>query len=119
MKTKREMTLAQALEEIDSATQEIKSRGAAVVDGREFNLDEPVTLEIESEAGKKKAELEFEIKFTPAGQSEAREEKRAPRRGRRRLGLIIGAASAAAIATALIVSRRRGRGEDEEDEGGD
>jgi hypothetical protein len=116
MKTKREMTLAQALEEIDSATQEIKSRGAAVVDGREYNLDEPVTLEIESEAKKKKAELEFEIKFKPGAMPEAKEAEPSRRRGR--MGLLLGAASAAAIATALIVSRRRRRSEDGEDEFG-
>jgi hypothetical protein len=80
MKTKREMTLAQALEEIDSATQEIRSRGGALVDGQEFKLDELVTLEVESEAKKKKAELEFEIKFKPASMPEAKEATPPPTR---------------------------------------
>lgn len=113
MKTKRKMTLAQALAEIDSVSQEIRARGTAVVDGREFKLDEPVTLEIESEAGKKKAELEFEIKFKPPSVPHAKAHKPA-RRGRARL--FLGAASAAVLVAAVIASRRRRRAEEEGEE---
>lgn len=114
MKTKRVMTLSQALDEIGSVSQEIRSRGAAVVDGRPFALHEPVTLEIESEAGKKEAELEFEIKFQPTAPE-------AGGNGRRRRGrspLLIGVASAAALGAAVFAWRRSHRGENEDDETG-
>lgn len=116
MKTKRKMTLAQALEEIDSVSQEIKARGSAVLDGQEFNLGAPVTLEIESEAGRKKAELEFEIKFKPGPMTQGKARKPA-RWSRARL--FLGTASAAVLVAAVIASRRRRRGEDEGEEEAD
>src|SRR5207249_7216233 len=75
------------------------------VNGYEVKLDEPVVLEIESEAEKGKAELEFEIKWE-AGKKWGR--------GGRRL-LLGAAASAAAGAVALsVLRRRRQQGEGDE-----
>src|SRR5213592_4184675 len=106
MKVKREMRLSEALDEIADRLQQLKSDGAARVNGYEVKLDEPVVLEIESEAEKGKAELEFEIKWE-AG-------KKRSRRGRR---LLLGAAAGAAVgAAALTVIRRRRQGGDEEEE---
>ena len=85
MKMKREMPLSEALDEIADRVQQLKSEGAARVNGYEVKLDEPVMLEIESEAEKGKAELEFEIKWE-AG-------KKRGRGGRR---LLLGAAAGAA-----------------------
>ena len=105
MKVKREMRLSEALDEIAERVQQLKSDGAARVNGYEVKLDEPVVLEIESEAEKGKAELEFEIKWE-AGKKR--------RRGRR---LLLGAAmGAAAGAAALTVMRRRRQGDEGEDE---
>ena len=106
MKVKREMRLSEALDEIADRLQQLKSEGAARVNGYEVKLDEPVVLEIESEAENGKAELEFEIKWE-AGKKR--------RRGRR---LLLGAAASAAVgAAALTVMRRRRQGGDEgEDE---
>src|SRR2546425_1273327 len=84
MKMKREMPLSEALDEIADRVQQLKSEGAARVNGYEVKLDEPVMLEIESEAEKGKAELEFEIKWE-AG-------KKRGRGGRR---LLLGAAARA------------------------
>src|SRR5436309_14245400 len=103
MKMKREMPLSEALDEIADRVQQLKSEGAARVNGYDVKLDEPVMLEIESEAEKGQAELEFGIKWE-AGKKRGR--------GGRRL-LIGGAAGAAAGAGALSVLRRRrppGRG---------
>jgi hypothetical protein len=63
MKTKREMPLAEALEQISSTVQRLKEEGAARANGSEVRLDDPVTLEIETESRKGKGELEFEIKW--------------------------------------------------------
>jgi len=105
MKSKREMPLAQALDEIASTVQRLKKEGAARANGYEVKLDEPVVLEIESEAEKGKAELDFEIKWQ-AGKKR--------RRGRRRL--LLGALAGAAIgAAALTVMRRRHQEEEEEE----
>jgi len=105
MKSKREMPLSEALEEIASTVQRLKKEGAARANGYEVKLDEPVVLEIESEAEKGKAELDFEIKWQ-AGKKR--------RRGRRRL--LLGALAGAAIgAAALTVMRRRMHGEEEEE----
>ena len=105
MKVKRELSLSEALDEISERVQQVKSDGAARVNGYEVKLDEPVVLEIESEAEKGKAELEFEIKW---------EAVKKRRRGRR---LLLGAAvGAAAGAAALTVMRRRRQGGEGEDE---
>src|SRR5438093_12835035 len=96
MKVKREMRLSEALDEIADRVQQLKSEGAARVNGYEVKLDEPVVLEIESEAENGKAELEFEIKW---------EEGKKRRRGRR---MLLGAAASAEVVTAaLMVMRRR------------
>ena len=63
MKIKRKLTLGQALDEVAKVAQAIKASGNAVVDGKEYRLEDEVELEIEFEAGEKKAELEFEIKW--------------------------------------------------------
>ena len=63
MKKEREMPLGEALDEIESTVQRLKKEGAARANGYEVKLDEPVTLEIETEAAKGKAELEFDIKW--------------------------------------------------------
>ncbi len=105
MKVKRELSLSEALDEISERVQQLKSDGAARVNCYEVKLDEPVVLEIESEAEKGKAELEFEIKW---------EAVKKRRRGRR---LLLGAAvGAAAGAAALTVMRRRRQGGEGEDE---
>src|SRR2546426_7602251 len=105
MRMKREMRLSEALDEIADRVQQLKSVGAARVNGYEVKLDEPVVLEIESEAEKGKAELEFEIKWQ-AG-------KKAGRRGRR---LLLGAAAGAAVGAAALTVMRRRRQQGEEDE---
>jgi hypothetical protein len=105
MKTKREMTLVEALDEIASISEEIRSSGAATLDGRQFALEHPVVLEIESESGKKKAELEFEIKFRqePAEVSPGEEE---PHRGGR-AGFVVVLLAAVAVVAGLFTLRRR------------
>ncbi len=67
MKSKREMPLGQALDEIASTVERVKKDGAARANGYEVKLDEPVMLEIETEAEKGKAEMEFEIKWEAKG----------------------------------------------------
>jgi len=97
------MPLSEALDEIADRVQQLKNDGAARVNGYEVKLDEPVVLEIESEAEKGKAELEFEIKWQAGKKA---------RRGRR---LLLGAAAGAAVgAAALTVMRRRRQQGDEE-----
>jgi hypothetical protein len=105
MKKQREMPLGEALDEIGSTVQRLKKEGAARANGYEVKLDEPVTLEIETEAAKGKAELEFEIKWQ-AG-------KKRRRGGRVLLGVL---AAGAIGAAALTVMRRRGQSEAEEEE---
>jgi gas vesicle protein len=107
MKVKREMLLSEALDEIADRVQRLKSEGAARVNGYEIKLDDTVMLEIESEAEKGKAELEFEIKWE-AG-------KKRGRPGRR---LLLGAAAGAAVGAAALTAlrrRRQGSGEEEYD----
>lgn len=108
MKTKREMPLSEALEEIASAAKRLQEEGAARVNGHEIKLDEPVTLEIETEAGKKSAELEFEIKWAK-GKSKAR------KRGGGRRRLLLAVTGLALVAGAVAVMRRRQRGGEEEE----
>ena len=108
MKVKREMPMSEALEEISTAVQRLKGNGSARVNGHEIALDDPVTLEIETESGKKSAELEFEIKWA-AGKA-----KRKRGGGRRRLLLAV--TGMALAAGAIAVARRRNRGGEEEDE---
>jgi len=109
MKVKREMQMSEALEEISTAVQRLKGNGSARVNGHEIALDDPVTLEIETESGKKSAELEFEIKWA-AGTA-----RRKQGGGRRRLLLAV--TGVALAAGAIAVSRRRNRhGGEEEDE---
>jgi hypothetical protein len=109
MKTRREMTLAEALDEIAAASEEIRASGGATVDGQEFTLEHPVVLEIESEAGKKEAELEFEIKFRRGPAAEWADEAE-PKRGGR-AGFIVGLLAAVAAVAAIMTLRRR-HGED-------
>ncbi len=104
MKTARRMTLAQALDEIASVSEEIRSRGTALVDGRAFGLDSLVTLEIESESSGKKAELEFEIRFAPAGAVET--EAVESRSGRARPRLLVLGLATLAVALGVIALRR-------------
>jgi hypothetical protein len=106
MKKQREMPLGEALDEIESTVQRLKKEGAARANGYEVKLDEPVVLEIESEAEKGKAELDFEIKWQ-AGK------KRGGGRGR----LLLGALAAAGIGAAAytVIRRRRGQSEVEEE----
>jgi hypothetical protein len=103
MKMKREMPLSEALDDIADRVQRLKSEGAARVNGYEVKLDEPVVLEIESEAEKGIAELEFEIKWQAGKKA---------RRGRR---LLLGAAAGAAVGAAplTVIRRRRQQGDDE------
>ena len=105
MKSKREMPLAQALDEIASTVQRLKKEGAARANGYEVKVDEPVMLEIETEAEKGKAELEFEIKWQAKGKKD--------RRGGR---LLLGAVAGAAIGAAALTVMRRRRRSDVEDE---
>jgi len=100
------MPLEQALDEIASTVQRLKKEGAARANGYEVKLDEPVMLEIETEAEKGKAELEFEINWQAKGKK--------GRGGRR---LVLGVLAAGAIgAAALTVMRRRRQGAGEEEE---
>ena len=108
MKVKREMPLAEALDEISTVVQGLKGDGAARVNGHEIGLDDQVTLEIETESGKKNAELEFEIKWA---KDKARKKKGG---GRRRLLLAV--TGVALAAGAIAVAKRRNRGAEEEDE---
>jgi hypothetical protein len=103
MKTKREMPLGEALEEISTAAQAIKS-GSVLVADREIALDEPVTLEIETESSKKSAELEFEIKW-PAEKSKAG--GNGAKGGGRWPWLLVAAMGIAAGAAAFVVTRKR------------
>ena len=109
MKVKREMPMSEALEEISTAVQRLKDNGSARVNGHEIAMDDPVTLEIETESGKKNAELEFEIKWS-AGKA-----RRKKGGGRRRLLLAV--TGVALAAGAIAVARRRNRqGDEDEDE---
>ena len=106
MKSKREMPLGQALDEIASTVERVKKDGAARANGYEVKLDEPVMLEIETEAEKGKAEMEFEIKWEAKG-----------KKGRSGGRLLFGALAGAAIgAAALAAMRRRRQPEAEEKE---
>jgi hypothetical protein len=113
MKTKREMPLSEALEEISSTVERLKEEGAARVNRSEVKLDDPVMLEIEMEAEKGQAEIEFEIKWPPA-KSKPGSKERGKGGGRRRLffGAVTGIALGAA---ALTMMRRRRRSEEEDD----
>jgi|SRR5881409_3032798 len=104
MKMKREMPLSEALDEIADRVQQLKSEGAARVNGYEVKLDEPVVLGIESEAEKGIAELEFEIKWQAGKKA---------RRGRR---LLLGVAAGAAVGAAALTVIRRRQQQGEEDE---
>jgi hypothetical protein len=104
MKSKREMPLGQALDEIASTVERVKKDGAARANGYEVKLDEPVTLEIETEAEKGKAELEFEIKW------------QAEKKGRGGRRLIVGALAGAAIGAAALAAMRRRRQSGAEEE---
>jgi hypothetical protein len=106
MKKQREMPLGEALDEIESTVQRLKKEGAARANGYEVKLDEPVMLEIETEAEKGKAELDFEIKWQ-AGK------KRGGGRRRLLLGVLAGAAAGAVALT--VIRRRRGQSEMEEE----
>jgi hypothetical protein len=108
MKKQREMPLGEALDEIESTVQRLKKEGSARANGYEVKLDEPVVLEIESEAEKGKAELDFEIKWQA-------ERKRGGGRRRLLLGMLAGAA-AGAVALTVIRRRRGAAGAAEEDE---
>jgi hypothetical protein len=117
MKTKREMPLLEALDEIVSEVQRLKGNGSARLNGQEIQLDDPVTLEIEKEASKKGGELEFEIKW-PARKSMKSGSLAvagAPKRRIRRRWLAIGALAALG-AGAMLVARRSHGSSDEEDE---
>jgi hypothetical protein len=119
MKTKREMPLLEALDEIASEVQRLKSDGSARLNGQEIKMDEPVLLEIEKESSKKGAELEFEIKW-PAkkgrGKAASLSGEGAPRRRIRRRWLALGALAAIGAGAMLVARRRHGSSEDEEDE---
>jgi hypothetical protein len=103
-KTKREMPLSDALEEIATIARESMGEGSARVDGKEIKLGDPVTLEIESESGKKGGELEIEIKWpTKKAMGEQEESKGG---GKGRLMLFLALLGIAAGAAAVIFSRR-------------
>ena len=102
-KTKREMPLSDALEEIATIARESMGEGSARVDGKEIKLGDPVTLEIETESGKKGGELEFEIKWPTKKAMGEREESKG---GRGRLMLFLAVLGIAAGAAAVIFSRR-------------
>jgi hypothetical protein len=108
MKTKREMPLAEALDQIAEVVQGLKGDGAAKVNGHEIGLDDRVMLEIETESGKKNAELDFEIKW-------AKNKAKAKRGGRKTL-LALALTGAAVGAGAMIMARRRKSNGDEFDE---
>jgi hypothetical protein len=119
MKTKREMPLLEALDEIASEVQQLKREGSARLNGKEIKLDEPVMLEIEKESGRKGAELEFEIKW-PAkkmrGASASLSADGTPKRRIRRRYLALGALAALGAGALLVARRRRSSDEDEEDD---
>ena len=113
MKTKREMPLAEALEQISSTVQRLKEEGAARANGSEVKLDDPVTLEIETESKKGKGELEFEIKW-PLGKSKPGGKERGKGGGRRRL-FFVAVTGMALGGVALAMMRRRHRSEEEDE----
>jgi hypothetical protein len=119
MKTKREMPLLEALDEIASEVQRLKDDGSARLNGQEIQMDEPVMLEIEKEAGKKGAELEFDIKW-PAKKGSSAALMSSPRPSRRlmrRRWLLLGLGAALAAGALVLARRQRGMGdEDEEDD---
>jgi hypothetical protein len=109
MKTKREMPLVEALDEIAAVVQGLKGDGAAKVDGHEIGLDDRVMLEIETESGKKNAELDFDIKWA--------KNKAKGKRGGGKTLLALALTGAAVGAGAMIMARRRKSAENEfEDE---
>ena len=110
MKVKREMPLSEALEEISTVVQRLKGNGSAKVNGHEIGLDDKVTLEIESESGKKGGELEFEIKWPPE------KSKAKVRKGGKRRWLFWGLMGAGLAAGAVAMARRRSRGDEYEEE---
>jgi hypothetical protein len=120
MKTKREMPLLEALDEIASEVQRLKDDGSARVNGQEIPMDEPVMLQIEKESGKKGAELEFDIKWPAKKGSSAALMATAPssrRRLFRRRWLLLGLGAALAAGAVVVARRQRGMSdEDDEDE---
>jgi hypothetical protein len=120
MKTKREMPLLEALDEIASEVQQLKREGSARLNGHEIKMDDPVMLEIEKESGKKGAELEFEIKW-PVKKARGKAAASlsadgAPKRRIRRRYLALGALAALGAGALLVARRRRSSDEDEEDD---
>jgi hypothetical protein len=118
MKVKRDMPLAEALEEITTVVQQLKGSGPAKVNGHELGMDDKVTLEIETESTKKGGELEFEIKWPPAkskGKNTVELSEGKKRSGKRRW-FIWALVGAAATAGAIAVARRRQSSGDEYDD---
>lgn len=99
MKVKRTVPLSQALDEISTMVERLRKDSPARLDGYEIEPGDEVTLEIETESGKKGGELEFEIKW---------QKGKARSRGRRRwfVWVLVGAAFGAG---ALIFARQRNR----------
>lgn len=114
MKVKREMPLADALEEISTVVQQLKGNGSAKVNGHELDLDDRVTLEIESESSKKGGELEFEIKWPPEKSKGKAKAVNGKARGGKRRWFVWALTGAALGAGALYVAKKR-RGSSEED----
>jgi hypothetical protein len=108
VKTKRQMPLSEALDEISTLVQGLKGNGSAQVNGHEIELDDQVTLEIETESGKKNAELEFDIKWARG--------KAKRKKGGGRSRLMLAATGLAVGAAAVAMMRRRSRGGEMEEE---
>jgi 5-(carboxyamino)imidazole ribonucleotide mutase len=66
MESRREMSLAEALEEISATVEQIKATGTARSGGWEVTVGDRVTLEVEAEVEEDRGELEFEISWPAA-----------------------------------------------------
>jgi hypothetical protein len=93
------MPLSEALDAVVAMAEQLKTDETTRLNGRKVKLEEPVTLEIEMESGKKGAELEFEIKWPKEG----KDPRRSAGKGR---WLFLGAMAAAIGATAFFVTKK-------------
>lgn len=70
LKIERTTTLNGALEQVTTLAEWIKAGGPGPVDGREYKMDDEVSLEIEFEVKDNSPELEFEIKWRRAAEGQ-------------------------------------------------
>lgn len=66
MEQMKELPLANALDEIASVIEQIKTTGSVKLNGQEVKVGDPVHLEMELEIDGDGAELEFELKWAGA-----------------------------------------------------